>query len=335
MHDEDMTPLRSEGSGTPAPYRTSGRPEDFDTFYETRIRPALHAHEAGRAALVRRVITCRWIAGMVIAGAMGAALIMQSVAPLIAGIFCGLLITGFAEAGLRRLSEKTKSLMAIPIADYFGMTFIPSLTEPASIHRHRSLGLVPGWDRASYEDGLSGTHEGVDFELYEAHLEERRTSRDSKGRTRTKWVTVFRGQCLRMAFQKTFHGRTLMTRDAGFFNHFGESGRMKRARLEDPVFEKIFEVYTSDQVECRYLLTPDIMQSFVDLEHAFPGSRLRACFDSGDLLITLQAGDLFEPGSLFAPLEDPVRLKNLINDFRSVFRIIEKLGRSRTRRHGD
>jgi len=40
---------------------------------------------------------------------------------------------------------------------------------------------------------------------------------------------------------------------------------MKRVGLVDPVFEKIFEAYGTDQVEARYLLTPTFMQRLVRL----------------------------------------------------------------------
>ena len=142
---------------------------------------------------------------------------------------------------------------------------------------------------------------------------------------------LFRGQCLRLQFDKRFYGRTLITRDAGFFNRFGGGKGMSRASLEDPVFEKIFEVYTTDQVESRYLLTPDLMQDLVDLEKAFHGGRLKACFDGGEMFITLEGGDLFEPGSMFKPLDSVDRVKELLTDFSAIFQIIDAVVRGRRR----
>jgi hypothetical protein len=147
-------------------------------------------------------------------------------------------------------------------------------------------------------------------------------------------VTVFKGQCLRFHFDKTFYGKTLVTRDAGFFNRFGGGNGMQRASLEDPEFEKIFEVYTTDQVESRYLLTPDLMQELVDLEKTFHGGKLKCCFFGGELFITLQGGNLFEPGSMFTPLDSPDRLRELLEDFAAVFHIIDVTNANRRRRNG-
>jgi hypothetical protein len=178
---------------------------------------------------------------------------------------------------------------------------------------------------------VTGKRGEVDFELFEAHLEEKRTTTDSKGRARTTWVTVFRGQCLKLDFHKRFFGRTLVTRDAGFFNRFGGGNGMQRAMLEDPVFEKIFEVYTTDQVESRYLLTPDFMQKLVDLETVFKGGKLKAAFDGGEMLITVQGGNLFEPGSMFKPLDSADRVRELLDDFAAVLRLIDTVTAGRAR----
>ena len=104
---------------------------------------------------------------------------------------------------------------------------------------------------------------------------------------------------------------------------------MQRAMLEDPEFERIFEVYTTDQVESRYLLTPDLMQKLVDMEKVFHGGKLKCCFDDGELLITLQGSDLFEPGSMFKRLDDPERVRELLSDFAAVManRRAQDLGR--------
>ena len=149
-----------------------------------------------------------------------------------------------------------------PVTARFGMTFDPEPGVQESIVDLRGAGLVPDWDRSSFEDRLTGERNGVDFEFFEARLEERRRTTDSKGRTRTRWVTVFDGQCLRFRFHKTFQGRTTLLRDAGFFNRFNRRRGMERVRLESNVFEDAFEVYSTDQVEARFLLTPDLNAGF-------------------------------------------------------------------------
>ena len=57
------------------------------------------------------------------------------------------------------------------------------------------------------------------------------------------------------------------------------------------------------------------MQNLVDLEKAFHGGRLKACFDGGEMFITLEGGNLFEPGSMFKPLDSVDRVRELLTDF--------------------
>src|SRR5690606_40922464 len=110
---------------------------------------------------------------------------------------------------------------------------------------------------------------------------EKRTTTDGKGRTRTTWVTVFRGQCLVVKFHKQFNGVTKVFRDKGMFNIFGklaQMGKGQKVKLEDPVFEKAFEVYSTDQIEARFILTPECMERLIGLERACTGERGRGAF---------------------------------------------------------
>lgn len=304
-----------------------GMPADFAGFeqiYHTRLRPELAAMEEGR---LRAASTAKrgYVVGVLIAlaGAGIGFLGFNEPALAIFGVIAGIGASTFMGANLRAIGAKAKSMMVVPVAGELGLNFVEMPGPQSSIHDFRTVGLVPGWDREGYEDRITGQRNGVDFEFFEAHLEERRTTRDSQGRTKTRWVTVFRGQCLRFKFHKTFLGRTLVTRDAGFFNRFGGGRGMEIAKLEDPVFEKAFSVFTTDQVESRFILTPDFMQRLVDLEEAFHGGKLRCAFEGGEILIAVQGGNLFEPGSLFTPLDNPARVRDLLNDFAAVFHLID------------
>lgn len=304
----------------------------FDQIFEREIRPALLEREAERVAAAQKAVQTRWIGGAIVVGGalLGLLVLKMPVVAIIVAII-GFGVVGWGNMGIMKLAGEAKSLIVEPIARELQLSFVPKPGTCESIYKHKDVGVVPGWDRSKYEDLLTGKRGEVDFELFEAHLEEKRTTTDSKGRTQTTWVTVFRGQCLRLDFHKTFYGRTLITRDAGFFNRFGGGKGMQRATLEDPVFEKIFEVYTTDQVESRYLLTPDFMQKLVDLEKTFKGGKLKAAFDGGEMFITVQGGNLFEPGSMFKPLDSADRVRELIADFAAVFGIIDSVTFQRSR----
>jgi len=307
-----------------------GLPEDFSHFgttYMRDIRPKLLEREHDRIRAADRARQFRWYAiGGGAAGAIaGFAVGVPGLAFVAAMGAFALWIYG--EHPLRKIGKEAKTLLVEPIARQFDLSYVHECGPQSLVNEMKEKRLLPNWDRSNFEDRIDGRRGETDFEFFEAHLQQRRTERSSNGGTRTKWVTVFRGQCLRFDFHKTFYGRTRVMRDAGLFNAFGDMfSDMDRARLEDPEFEKTFEVYTNDQVEARFLLTPDVMQRLLDLEEAFHGAKLRCAFEDGQLFMALEGGDMFEPGSMFTPLDNPERVRELLDDFSALFRLIDDLG---------
>jgi len=94
-----------------------------------------------------------------------------------------------------------------------------------------------------FEDQMSGQAHGAEFNSVEVHLERKGDK---------SWHTVMLGQLMTLTFPRKFLGRTVVLRDKGFLQG-KKKGDMKRVGLADPVFEKIFEAYSTDQVESRYI----------------------------------------------------------------------------------
>ncbi|MEM7519090.1 MAG: DUF3137 domain-containing protein [Planctomycetota bacterium] len=128
--------------------------------------------------------------------------------------------------------------------------------------------------------------------MAEAKLTDRRGS----GKNR-RTVTVFDGVFVLFTVAKSFSGKTVIRRDAGLFNPFQSPfGGLERIALEDPVFEKRFEVYGTDQVEARTLLTTSFMERLEGLARALYGKQLQAAFYDDRLLIMLScSNNRFEP----------------------------------------
>lgn len=102
---------------------------------------------------------------------------------------------------------------------------------------------------------------------------------------------------------------------------------MQTVKLESTNFEKRFNVFSKNQVEARYLLTPTFIEKFTRLYTAFGTNKAKCSFYkdfSGNDRIMFAIStwkDLFEPGNLFTPVNKP---KNLfLSDFTSIFNMIE------------
>lgn len=170
----------------------------------------------------------------------------------------------------------------------------------------RTYGLVPKSDRSTFEDRWHGTLEGHEFNLYEAHLEERRGS----GRNR-RWVTVFRGVIIQMEFGRPFYSTTLLQRAGKHRKWLGLGGERDTVKFEGhqldrvdqvhPAFADTFALFSDDQVEARVLVHPSYVEKLLEIEQAFKASELRALFRRGEVILALEADqNLFESGSMDA-----------------------------------
>lgn len=318
----------------------AGLPKDFGFFperFRTTIQPQLAAREADRVAAIARQ------RNFIIIGVLLGIAIAAGIATLVKddGIIFGGFVGVAAAIGMgvwgsvaiNKLAKETKMMLVEPVSSQFDLGYELTPMQPQDIYTFRSLGLIPGWDRSKYEDRLTGARNDTPFEFFEAHLEEKRTTTDSKGRTRTTWVTVFRGQCLVVKFHKQFKGVTKVYRDMGMLNFFGKLGQLgkgEKVKLEDPVFEKAFEVYSTDQIEARFILTPDFMERLVGLERTFKGKQVRCAFAGGEMYLCCEGKNLLEVGSMNRKMDDLGRVREILEDFAAIFLLIDAMSQRLT-----
>ena len=177
-------------------------------------------------------------------------------------------------------------------------------------------------DIKKIEDKIYGSHDDVRFELAECRLHRIQRS----GRT-TSYVEVYHGVLFNFTFPKRFSGKTLVLRDSGSIGNFFKGiGKENRIRLEDPRFEKMFEVYGTDQVEARYLLTPTFMERLMELAELFGQKSVELAFEGDNLLLSIRVSeDQFEGGGMFRRMTDVSRIETLVRELCAVFDVVETL----------
>ncbi|MEM8796064.1 MAG: DUF3137 domain-containing protein [Pseudomonadota bacterium] len=235
----------------------------------------------------------------------------------------------FAMQPVRAFKLRVKSGLLSKIAAGFGLTYDTNPGDTGLEDRFRDIELVPYYSSFKSEDRFQGDFRGIPLDLVECHMEKMRFT----GK-RARRVTTFRGLLGRLAFKKRFRGRTLITNDQGLFNSFRfVGGNLGRVKLEDPVFEGVFEVYSTDQVEARYLLTPAFMERLVELSALFKHATVRVAFDAGDLLIAIDKREpSFEIASIAQPLADSPAIKELTQELLIFDAIVSTLNLTQTTR---
>lgn len=306
--------------------------ETFAPHYEEHLKPRIEEFEAKRVAALagyrgRLFLFCL---GAVILVAITILMVPFTVsagdnsfgllALPVLGIF-GLWI--WATSPLRKYRQGVKSDIYPLIFKFFGDDFIYEATSPLTVKSLRPSDIIPSYDNEYTEDYVRGSHDGVGLEMIEAKLTETRGS----GKHRHT-VTVFRGLAILFAMNKNFAGKTIVKKDAGAIgNWFSDKfQKLETVRLEDPVFENRFEVFSSDQVEARYLLTPAFMERLLELSSLFGNADIRCSFYDDRLLLLLPSShDRFEAVSAFQPVTFVDEIDTILQEMPLIFEIIDVL----------
>lgn len=193
-------------------------------------------------------------------------------------------------------------------------------------------------DVARAEDHIVGSVKGVPFESLEIHTQEKQEYKDSKGRRRVRYVTIFRGLLFCAQFNKTLNSRTLVLTDKhesllGFLSRGAQRimNGNQLVELESPEFEKHFKVLSSNQVEARYILSSTFMQKILDLKFKHK-QNIQLAFQDAEVIVAIPMDkNLFEPPmgilSVFTAKQEDYReqIETYLQDFQLILELIEDL----------
>ena len=157
---------------------------------------------------------------------------------------------------------------------------------------------------ASYENS-----DALDLAPYDATYTERRG---------------FQGVIVSLPHHSSFQGVTIIRRDMRQLNPKQVQG-LKRVGFASSEFERIFEVYSDDQVEARFLLTPDLMERLIEFSEDYLGRNLQCAFIRDKFHITVDIDDRFDFSRDFnaADYQDAATL--IINEIGGIFYLLEKM----------
>lgn len=207
--------------------------------------------------------------------------------------------------------------------NYFSDTHIPQR------HFINSKIFTSKPDRISGNDYVSGKIDGINIEFSDIHAEKR--YKDSKGKEH--WSTMFQGLFIVSEFNKHFHGKTVVLPDSaqstfgdliGSWLQSNNLSRDELVKMDDTEFEKEFVVYSSDQIEARYILSHSLMKKLLDFKQksAHP---IYVSFVGGSIHIAISYNkDLFEP-SVFNSLLDYKIAMEYVKTLHLAISVVEEL----------
>jgi hypothetical protein len=311
----------------------------FSQVFANEIAPSLDKLELQRQELEGKG-TQQFRAALAIAALIGLAFVFFQGWP---GLFFMALslVFGFIVGSALRSNQGKKWSGAVAetvmpaLCNFLGDTrYDRHATSSFSADRVRELNLVDSFSRATLEDHIAGTWQGVAYEMVEANLIRKSPKGRNSGSSET---TVFKGLLFRISLPHPAptrisilrnYGRT-MNAVAGFLS-FGKGRGMPRVETGHPAFEKDFELHAQHPDGVLDYLPPAFLDNLVAIgerESDNGTSGMRAAFDGPDFWLALERK---KPFMEMARLNQPVQeisgeLHQVFNDMALIRRIIDRL----------
>lgn len=186
-------------------------------------------------------------------------------------------------------------------------------------------------DRYHSEDQVYGHAGRTKFCFSEVHAEYKEVTQTKNGQ-RTDWYDLLKGIVFCADFNKNFKGLTVVrpkstTAALGAWLSnaiplFSSSGQL--VKLENPIFDKNFITFSSDQIEARYILTPAMMERICELNEQCSDT-ISLSFTGSEVFIGFPLStDYFEP-PYSKSLYNNASLQQDINLVRFMYGIIKEL----------
>ncbi len=169
-------------------------------------------------------------------------------------------------------------------------------------------------DRISGNDYVSGEINGVKIEFSDILAEKKHQNSEGK----ENWSTIFKGLFIVSEFNKNFQGKTVVLPDSAQ-NSFGtligqwlqsnNFGRNELVKMDDIEFEKKFVVYSTDQIEARYILSPSLMKRLLTFAQKSKHPVYVSFIEESIHMAIYYDKDLFEPSVFRSLLEYKIAME--------------------------
>ena len=143
-------------------------------------------------------------------------------------------------------------------------------------------------------------------------------------------ILFFRGRWMIFDFRKEFKSN-LMIVPKRYLTGMGktsfgrEATQMKKLSMESEAFNEEYQVYAQSEHDAFYILTPTFMERIQDLAAHNRGKPM-FCFTGKQLHIAVHDNkDLFEPGSVFKPIEEGQAMQKIRSEIGRITQFIDVL----------
>ena len=136
----------------------------------------------------------------------------------------------------------------------------------------------------------------------------------------------FRGLVVEFDMNKNFKGHTIFHENSNTAKKIPiNKTQYQKVNLESVTFEEKYNVYSTDQIEARYLLTPSMMERIENLKFTFKAKYVRGSFKANKLTLAIHTGkDMLAMGSDYKD-SDSNTFQELYDEMISILKIVDVL----------
>ncbi|MEK6658131.1 MAG: DUF3137 domain-containing protein [Campylobacterota bacterium] len=298
---------------------------ELTDFYYKNLFPTLQKLENDRKSLRHRII---FVAITVSAIFAAIAYALNNYYDFIIFIYIalGALLYKFM---IKDYTHEFKMSVIKPLIHAIDKTLLYSSATHVSEYLFEHSKLFADPDRMSGNDYVKGQIDGINIQFSDIHAQKR--NQNSKGKD--TWSTIFQGLFIVADFNKHFSGETVVLPDTAqstfgdIIGHWLQSNNAARdelVKMDDPEFEKEFVVYSTDQIEARYILSHSLMKKLLDFKHKSKYPVYISFIGTHIYMAISYDKDLFEP-SVFHSLLDYKVAMEYVKTLHLAIGVVEEL----------
>ncbi|KJG40699.1 galanin [Photobacterium angustum] len=304
----------------------------ISALYEQKLRSQLSSLESTRLHVVKQLWIALAVGGITAAIAIPTALHFNAlpfgiIATFIVAIFMLVRFSKQKQQYCVNYKQKVITALLANINESFYYQPLGSISE----QDYKASQLFPQrYDSFRGEDFVQGTIGKTTLRFSELETQVKK-QRVNQKESREEWETIFRGILFIADANKHFNSQTLiLPAKNAVISAIGDAvshlfnRENKRVALENPHFEQYFSVYSNDQIEARYLLTPAMMERLVDFVTKAK-NRISLSFIDNNVFIAMSSHkNYFEP-ALFTSSDSLESVQAIAQDLQFVIDIVSDL----------
>lgn len=236
----------------------------FEDYYNKNLLRHLEGLENKRAEVIKTTVPLDVLAVVTFFAMIYFFMMFQSQIVIWISIIVIFLLEAFSWRKRGEFSESFKNSVLDKILALFGNIY-RSTSSPIKLADIRQFGLYDEATHQRSDDKFVGIYKECNYAIAEVEFFHKEYYYDSKGRRQSIEETDFQGLALKIQMKKPFQGQTVIASK----NNVVNPGGMQSVELESNIFMRGRKVYSTDQIEARYILTPTFMEKIMGIQGQF------------------------------------------------------------------